>query len=154
VNERRRIATELEFAISRYGTMEVETDKIAASTPQAGVTTELPHDRVTVRRLREAFPARWSDSFNAWFVPGRTVTRRIGGWLEEMAADRKFGFRKILPVEIQRIEGEQDGFRRCSFAAASAERSLQGTKVGWAPCVEHSRQWPENGVSCHGRHEL
>jgi hypothetical protein len=53
-----------------------------------GATTELPHDRITVARFREAFPrARWSDRLNAWFVPGRTAEKRIGRWLAEMEAE-------------------------------------------------------------------
>ncbi len=50
--------------------------------------TELRHDRVTVAQFREAFPrARWSDSLNAWFVPGRTAQKRISRWLAEMEAE-------------------------------------------------------------------
>ena len=56
--------------------------------PREGATTELPHDRITVARFREAFPrARWSDRLNAWFVPGRTAEKRIGRWLAEMEAE-------------------------------------------------------------------
>ncbi|MGY5812258.1 hypothetical protein ACXHXG_31720 [Rhizobium sp. LEGMi198b] len=67
--------------------MDEETnDKSAA--PHVGATTDLPHDRMTVQRFREAFPrARWSDSLNAWFVPGRTAQRRISRWLAEMEAE-------------------------------------------------------------------
>jgi hypothetical protein len=53
-----------------------------------GATTDLPHDRITVERFRQAFPrARWSDRLNAWFVPGRTAGKRIGRWLAEMEAE-------------------------------------------------------------------
>lgn len=52
-----------------------------------GATADLPHDRITLQRFREAFPrARWSDRLNAWFVPGRTASKRIGRWLAEMEA--------------------------------------------------------------------
>ena len=72
----------------RYHAMEKEPDKKAPTTPRAGATTELPHDRITVARFRDAFPrARWSDSLNAWFVPGCTAERRIGRWLAEMEAE-------------------------------------------------------------------
>jgi hypothetical protein len=55
---------------------------------RVGATTDLPHDRLTVQRFREAFPrARWSDSLSAWFVPGRTAERRISRWLAEMEAE-------------------------------------------------------------------
>ncbi len=53
-----------------------------------GATADLPHDRITVERFRQAFPrARWSDRHNAWFVPGRTAQKRIGRWLAEMEAE-------------------------------------------------------------------
>ncbi len=56
--------------------------------PREGATTDLPHDRITLERFRQAFPrARWSDKLNAWFVPGRTAERRIGRWLAEMEAE-------------------------------------------------------------------
>lgn len=68
--------------------MEEESDNEAPSISSAGATTDLPHDRITVQRFREAFPrARWSDNLNAWFVPGRTAERRIGRWLAEMEAE-------------------------------------------------------------------
>jgi hypothetical protein len=67
--------------------MDEETrDKSAAPGPM-GATTDLPHDRMTVALFRETFPrARWSDSLNAWFVPGRTAQKRISRWLAEMEA--------------------------------------------------------------------
>ena len=66
-----------------------EQTKDQASRPtRAGATTDLPHDRITVARFREAFPrARWSDKLNAWFVPGRTAEKRISRWLAEMEAE-------------------------------------------------------------------
>jgi hypothetical protein len=68
--------------------MEHEPDSDAPSLPRDGATAELPHDRITVQRFREAFPrARWSDRLSAWFVPGRTAERRIGHWLAEMEAE-------------------------------------------------------------------
>ncbi|MBY5760160.1 hypothetical protein HFO07_26480 [Rhizobium leguminosarum] len=68
--------------------MEKELDETAPVEPRVGATTDLPHDRITVQRFRESFPrARWSDSLNAWFVPGRTAERRIGRWLAEMEAE-------------------------------------------------------------------
>jgi hypothetical protein len=50
------MASELEFAIPRYSTMEQEPDSDAPSPPRAGATAEVPHDRITVQRFREAFP--------------------------------------------------------------------------------------------------
>jgi hypothetical protein len=68
--------------------MEKEQNHDAPTEPRIGATTELPHDRITVQRFRDSFPrARWSESLNAWFVPGRTAERRIGRWLAEMEAE-------------------------------------------------------------------
>jgi hypothetical protein len=68
--------------------MEKEPNETAPADLRVGATTDLPHDRITVQRFRESFPrARWSDSLNAWFVPGRTAERRIGRWLAEMEAE-------------------------------------------------------------------
>ncbi|MDB5583978.1 MAG: hypothetical protein JWR80_9154 [Bradyrhizobium sp.] len=65
-----------------------EPNETAPSDRRIGASTDLPHDRITVQRFRESFPrARWSDSLNAWFVPGRTAERRIGRWLAEMEAE-------------------------------------------------------------------
>jgi hypothetical protein len=68
--------------------MDEESNDKSASPRHVGATTDLPHDRMTVARFREAFPrARWSDRLNAWFVPGRTAESRIGRWLAEMEAE-------------------------------------------------------------------
>ncbi|GAA3068653.1 hypothetical protein GCM10010520_15370 [Rhizobium viscosum] len=68
--------------------MDKETKDRSRPPPGEGATTDLPHDRTTVERFRQAFPrARWSDRLNAWFVPGRTAERRIGRWLAEMEAE-------------------------------------------------------------------
>lgn len=74
-------------ATSRYQ-MDKETKDRSGGASREGATTDLPHDRITVERFRQAFPrARWSDRLNAWFVPGRTAERRIGRWLAEMEAE-------------------------------------------------------------------
>lgn len=45
-------------------------------------TISFPFDRMTVARFRETFPnARWSDTLQAWTVPGSTARRRIDRWL-------------------------------------------------------------------------
>ncbi|WP_184401908.1 hypothetical protein [Rhizobium sp. BK650] len=68
--------------------MDDATKKRSETPPPEGATTDLPHDRITVARFRDAFPrARWSDRLNAWFVPGRTAEKRIGRWLAEMEAE-------------------------------------------------------------------
>lgn len=46
-------------------------------------------DRMTVARFRETFPnARWSDTLQAWTVPGKTARKRIDRWLAS-EADRR-----------------------------------------------------------------
>ena len=46
-----------------------------------GATAAFPYDRMTVERLRAAFPrARWRDNLGAWFVPGTTAERRLRAW--------------------------------------------------------------------------
>ncbi|MBY3034288.1 hypothetical protein HF265_35340 [Rhizobium leguminosarum] len=45
-------------------------------------TVAFAFDRMTVARFREVFPnARWSDTLQAWTVPGKTARRRIDRWL-------------------------------------------------------------------------
>lgn len=56
--------------------------------PPVGATMDLPHDRMTVERFREAFPrARWSEGRKAWFVPCPSAQKRIGRWLAELEAE-------------------------------------------------------------------
>jgi hypothetical protein len=53
-----------------------------------GDIVSFPYDRMTVEQFRARFPrARWSDARRAWFVPGRTASRRIGRWLAELEAE-------------------------------------------------------------------
>ncbi|EJC78972.1 hypothetical protein Rleg4DRAFT_0552 [Rhizobium leguminosarum bv. trifolii WSM2297] len=53
-----------------------------------GADIAFPYDRMTVEQFRRRFPrARWSDARKAWFVPGRTASRRIGRWLAELDAE-------------------------------------------------------------------
>ncbi|MBY5831077.1 hypothetical protein ELH48_08155 [Rhizobium ruizarguesonis] len=53
-----------------------------------GADISFPYDRMTVEQFRRRFPrARWSDARKAWFVPGRTASRRIGQWLAEIEAE-------------------------------------------------------------------
>lgn len=68
--------------------MDEQTKDPSGPPPREGATTDLPHDRITVERFRQAFPrARWSDRLNAWFVPGRTAEKRVGRWLAELEAE-------------------------------------------------------------------
>lgn len=67
------------------------TDQVKAMAEETesatGATLDLPHDRVTIERFRQAFPrARWSKQKRAWFVPGRTAHTRIGRFLERLEA--------------------------------------------------------------------
>ncbi|OEC93594.1 hypothetical protein [Rhizobium sp. YK2] len=50
-------------------------------------TISFAFDRMTVARFRETFPnARWSDTLQAWTVPGVTARRRIDRWLASEAS--------------------------------------------------------------------
>jgi hypothetical protein len=52
-------------------------------------TIAFAFDRMAVARFRETFPnARWSDSLQAWTVPGKTARRRIIRWLASEDARR------------------------------------------------------------------
>ncbi|WP_438754480.1 hypothetical protein [Pararhizobium sp. O133] len=63
-------------------------EQVQGESQRVGAIAEVPFDRLTVERFREAFPrARWSDATKAWFVPGKTASRRIGSWLALMEAE-------------------------------------------------------------------
>ncbi|TCM53150.1 hypothetical protein C8J36_107112 [Rhizobium sp. PP-F2F-G48] len=54
----------------------------------SGGVVSFPYDRMTVDQFRHRFPrARWRDDIKAWWVPGKTASRRIGQWLAEQEAD-------------------------------------------------------------------
>jgi hypothetical protein len=142
--------------------MDQEPDNDAPPTPRAGATTELPHDRITVQRFREAFPrARWSDRLNAWFVPGRTAERRIGRWLAEMEAEAEtFADEKgrdsfaFDPIDSRYLEAGPSTFeirtpysrtvineiREIPFARWDADRCLW--RVPYRSFDELRRRWP------------
>ncbi|WP_164831074.1 hypothetical protein [Sinorhizobium medicae] len=53
-----------------------------------GADVSFPFDRMTVEQFRKRFPrARWSDTRQAWFVPGSTASRRFTRWLAELEAE-------------------------------------------------------------------
>ncbi|PYE23507.1 hypothetical protein C8J32_107138 [Rhizobium sp. PP-CC-3A-592] len=53
-----------------------------------GGVVSFPYDRMTVDQFRHRFPlARWRDDIKAWWVPGKTASRRIGRWLAEQEAE-------------------------------------------------------------------
>ncbi|SCB37544.1 hypothetical protein [Rhizobium hainanense] len=59
----------------------------ASDPPQE--TVSFAFDRMTIARFREVFPnARWSDTFQAWTVPGKAARKRIDKWLAS-EADRR-----------------------------------------------------------------
>jgi hypothetical protein len=142
--------------------MEEKPDNRASSTPRVGATTDLPHDRITVHRFREAFPrARWSDSLNAWFVPGRTAERRISRWLADMEAEAEaFADEKgrdafaFEPIETPYLEAGQfsfqirtpysrtivDEIREIPFARWDADRRLW--TVPYRSFDELRQRWP------------
>ncbi|MBX4900117.1 hypothetical protein [Rhizobium bangladeshense] len=63
-------------------------DEIEAVDPPQE-TVSFAFDRMTVARFREVFPnARWSDTLQAWTVPGKTARKRIDRWLAS-EADRR-----------------------------------------------------------------
>lgn len=71
--------------------MSSATDQVKAVAKETesatGATLDLPHDRVTIERFRQAFPrARWSEQKRAWFVPGRNAHTRIGRFLARLEA--------------------------------------------------------------------
>ncbi len=87
-SEKQNGQRELANAAFRPRHMDKEGKNTLAQPWRVGATTDLPHDRMTVQRFREAFPrARWSDDLNAWFVPGPTAERRINRWLAELEAE-------------------------------------------------------------------
>jgi hypothetical protein len=86
---------------------------------KSGEFVSFPYDRMTVEQFRARFPrARWSDDRKAWFVSGKTASRRIGRWLAELEtaaeahADAKgrdaFDFE---PIESAYLELGNAGFR-------------------------------------------
>ena len=98
--------------------MEEQTKETSVSPQSEGASIDLPHDRITVARFRQAFPrARWSDRLNAWFVPGRTAQERISRWLAEMEAEAdRFADEKgrdafaFDPIESRYLETAPAGF--------------------------------------------
>jgi len=75
-------------------------------------TVSFAFDRMAVARFREVFPnARWSDTLQAWTVPGKTARRRIDRWLasevdrrppyEEERGRDAFQFEPILSPYLQ-----------------------------------------------------
>jgi len=97
----------------------MESKETINSDARTGATAEFPFDRMTVERFREAFPrARWSDTRKAWFVPGKTASKRISNWLARLEAEGDtFADEKgrdaysFDPFESRYLEAGTDGFR-------------------------------------------
>jgi hypothetical protein len=143
--------------------MDEATKETSKPLPDEGATTDLPHDRMTLVRFREAFPrARWSDRLNAWFVPGRTASKRIGRWLAEMEAEAdRFADEKgrdafeFDPIESRYLEAAPASFqiqtpysrtvineiREIPHARWDADRRLW--TVPYRSFEELRRRWPE-----------
>lgn len=108
---------------------DTEPTTVDAVRPGADVT--FPFDRMTVDNFRKRFPrARWSDSRQAWFVPGRTAPQRFTRWLAELEAEADaFADAKgrdafeFDPIESAYLEVGKAGFRiRTPFSRTVVEK--------------------------------
>nr|CAD6436551.1 hypothetical protein REQ54_03984 [Rhizobium sp. Q54] len=116
-----------------------ETKETSELPLREGATTDLPHDRITVERFREAFPrARWNDRLNAWFVPGRTAERRIGRWLAEMEAEAdRFADEKGRDAfAFQPIESR---YLKAAPAALEIQTPYSRTVINEIRAIPHAR---------------
>ncbi|MCB5203727.1 hypothetical protein LH464_14705 [Neorhizobium sp. T786] len=94
-------------------------ERMAKEGPRPGADVSFPFDRMTVEQFRKRFPrARWSDSRQAWFVPGRTASRRFTRWLADLEAEADaFADAKgrdsfeFEPIESVYLELGKAGFR-------------------------------------------
>lgn len=106
--------------------------------PPVGATTDLPHDRITIQRFRESFPrARWSDRLNAWFVPGRTATKRIGRWFAQMESESEaFADEKgrdafaFDPIESRYLEAAPSGLQIRTPYSRTVVAEIRGIPLG------------------------
>ncbi|MBX5155154.1 hypothetical protein HJB78_30160 [Rhizobium lentis] len=131
--------------------------------PKPGAEVSFPYDRMTVEQFRNRFPrARWNDVRKAWFVPGRTASRRIGRWLAELEgeadahADAKgrdaFAFD---PIDSPYLELGKAGFRiRTPYSKTVVDElrevpfsrwdgDLRIWHVPFRSYEELRRRWPE-----------
>jgi hypothetical protein len=134
-----------------------------------GADISFPYDRMTVEQFRRRFPrARWSDARQAWFVPGRTASRRIGRWLAEIEseadahADAKgrdaFAFD---PIDSPYLELGKAGFRiRTPYSKTVVDElrevpfsrwdgDLRIWHVPFRSYEELRRRWPEIEAAAH-----
>jgi hypothetical protein len=71
---------------SDSGTDEVRAIEDDGARP--GDLVSFTYDRRTVDQFRAKFPrARWRDDIKAWWVPGKTASRRVKRWLAELEAE-------------------------------------------------------------------
>ncbi|MBX5182251.1 hypothetical protein HJB88_06280 [Rhizobium sp. NZLR5] len=131
--------------------------------PKPGADVSFPYDRMTVEQFRRRFPrARWSDARRAWFVPGRTASRRIGRWLAEQEAEADahadakgrdaFAFD---PIDSPYLELGKAGFRiRTPYSKTAVDELREvpfsrwdgDLKIWHVPCRSYEelrRRWPD-----------
>ena len=127
--------------------MEKDLDQDQGNAPRVGASAELPHDRTTVQRFREAFPrARWSDTSKAWFVPGRTAEKRIRRWFAKLEAEADaFADEKgrdafeFDPIDSPYLEVGASGFRIRTPYSKTVVSELR--EVPFARWDEGRRYW-------------
>jgi hypothetical protein len=116
-----------------------------------------PFDRMTVEQFRTRFPrARWSDTWEAWFVPGETAPRRVGRWLAELEAEADdFADAKgrdafeFDPIESSYLELGKAGLRmKTPYSRAAVD------EVSEIPCARWDGDLKIWHVSCRSYDEL
>ena len=74
-----------------------------------------------------------------------SADRAVEKIFHEVPPNRQLGPREIVTVEVEKVEGEEDGLRRGTFAASAAERALQRSEVRPALGIENDGLTVENG---------
>jgi hypothetical protein len=65
-----------------------EVKAIEDDDAKPGDLVSFTYDRMTVDQFRAKFPrARWREDIKAWWVPGKTASRRVKRWLAERDAE-------------------------------------------------------------------
>ena len=117
-----------------------DSDRTAQDDARPGADVSFPYDRVTVEQFREHFPrARWSDARQAWFVLGRTASRRFSRWLAEIEAEADaFADAKgrdaydFDPIQSSYIELGRAGFRiKTPYSTTLVERLREVPYSRW-----------------------
>lgn len=117
-----------------------DSERTARDDVIAGADVSFPYDRVTVEQFREHFPrARWSDARQAWFVPGRTASRRFSRWLADLEAEADaFADAKgrdvydFDPIQSDYLELGRAGFRiKSPYSTTVVERLREVSYSRW-----------------------